>query len=172
MQVQSLDWQVPLEKEMATHSSILAWKSHGQRSLVGYSPGGRKELDMTERLHFLCEEDATYMRTCYVSQWTLLMLCGDLNGKEIQKEGIYVYIYVCVCVCIYIYRERERERTLAFLYMCVCVCAHAHANAGDVRDAGSIPESGRSPGRGYGNPLQHSCLENPMDRGAWWTPSP
>ena len=37
----------PLEKEMATHSSILAWKIHGQRSLVGYSPWGCKESDMT-----------------------------------------------------------------------------------------------------------------------------
>ena len=36
------------------------------------------------------------------------------------------------------------------------------------RDTGSIPGSGRSPGEGNGNPLQHSCLENPMDRGAWW----
>ena len=40
-------------------------------------------------------------------------------------------------------------------------------NAGDVRDAGSIPGWGRSPGEGHGNPLQYSCLENPMDRGAW-----
>ena len=36
------------------------------------------------------------------------------------------------------------------------------------RDAGSIPGSGRSPGEGNGNPLQYSCLGNPMDRGAWW----
>ena len=42
------------------------------------------------------------------------------------------------------------------------------ANAGDVRDSGLIPGSGRSPGGGHGNPLQYSCLENPMDRGAWW----
>ena len=41
-------------------------------------------------------------------------------------------------------------------------------NAGDIRDAGLIPESGGSPGGGHGNPLQYSCLENPMDRGAWW----
>ena len=41
-------------------------------------------------------------------------------------------------------------------------------NAGDLRDTGSIPGSGRSPGRGHGNPLQYSCLENPTDRGAWW----
>ena len=41
------------------------------------------------------------------------------------------------------------------------------ANAGDIRDAGSIPALGRSAGGGHGNPLQCSCLENPMDRGAW-----
>ena len=42
------------------------------------------------------------------------------------------------------------------------------ANAGDIRDVGSIPGSGRSPGEGNGNPLQYSCLENSTDRGAWW----
>ena len=41
------------------------------------------------------------------------------------------------------------------------------ANAGNIRDLGSIPGSGRSPGGGHGNPLQYSCLENLMDRGAW-----
>ena len=42
------------------------------------------------------------------------------------------------------------------------------ANAGNARDVGSIPGSGRSPGIGKGNPLQYSCLENSIDRGAWW----
>ena len=41
-------------------------------------------------------------------------------------------------------------------------------NVGATEDAGSIPGSGRSPGGGHSNPLQNSCLENPMDRGAWW----
>ena len=41
-------------------------------------------------------------------------------------------------------------------------------NAGDARDLGSIPGSGRSPGGGNGNPRQYTCLENSMDRGAWW----
>ena len=41
------------------------------------------------------------------------------------------------------------------------------ANAGDIRDAGSIPGLGRSPRGGQGNPPLYSCLENPMDRGAW-----
>ena len=41
------------------------------------------------------------------------------------------------------------------------------ASAGDIKDVGLIPGSGRSPGGGHGNSLQYSCLENPMDRGAW-----
>ena len=42
------------------------------------------------------------------------------------------------------------------------------AAAGDTRDAGSIPGTRRSPGGGHGNPLQYSCLESPIDGGAWW----
>ena len=42
------------------------------------------------------------------------------------------------------------------------------ANAGAAGDAGSVPGLGRSPGEGNGNPLQYSCWENPMGRGAWW----
>ena len=42
------------------------------------------------------------------------------------------------------------------------------AHAGDIRDIGLIPGSGRFPGEGNGNPLQYSCLRNLMDRGAWW----
>ena len=42
------------------------------------------------------------------------------------------------------------------------------ANAGDARDTGSFSGLGRCPGVRNGNPLQYSCLENPMDRGAWW----
>ena len=65
---------------------------------------------------------------------------------------------MCVCVC-----ERERERASQV----ALVLKNLPANAGDRRDLDSIPESGRSPGGGHGNPLQYSCLENPMDRGAW-----
>ena len=47
------------------------------------------------------------------------------------------------------------------------VVKNTSANAGDVRDVSSIPRSGRSPGGGHGNPLQYSCLDSSMDRGAW-----
>ena len=48
------------------------------------------------------------------------------------------------------------------------VVRNSSANAGYVRDVGSILGSGRSSGEGHGNPLQYSCLENPMDRRDWW----
>ena len=50
----------------------------------------------------------------------------------------------------------------------VLAVKNLHANAGDVRDTGLILRSGISSGGGHENPLQLSCLENPMDRGAWW----
>ena len=51
----------------------------------------------------------------------------------------------------------------------VIVVRNPPANAGDIREVGSIPGLGRSPGGGHGNSLQDSCLENPMDRGGWQT---
>ena len=53
-------------------------------------------------------------------------------------------------------------------YQVALVVKNRPASAGNVRDTCSIPGSGRSPGGGHGNPFQYSCLENPMDRGAWW----
>ena len=49
----------------------------------------------------------------------------------------------------------------------VLVVENLPANAGDTEDSGSIPGSGKSPGGGHGKPLQYSCLENPLHRGAW-----
>ena len=49
----------------------------------------------------------------------------------------------------------------------VPVVKNLPANAGEIRDLGSIPGPGRFPGEGHGNPLQYSCLENPIDRRSW-----
>ena len=95
----------PMEKEMATHSSILAWRIPWMEE-----PGGLgKESDTTERLHF-----------------------HSILASQVEL-----------------------------------VVKHLHANAGDIRNVGLIPGSGKSPGGGHGNPLWNSCLENPMDREAW-----
>ena len=98
--VRSLGLEDPLEKGMATHSSILAWKIPRTEE-----PGRLQSMGLQRVVHIIG-----------------VGFPGGANGK----------------------------------------------NLGDVRDAGSIPGSGRSPGGGHGHPLQYSCLENPMDRGAWW----
>ena len=64
--------------------------------------------------------------------------------------------------CIFIYSS------LALAYNYGAVVKNSSANAGDARDVDSIPLSGKSPGAGHGNPLEYSCLGNPMDRGVWW----
>ena len=53
-------------------------------------------------------------------------------------------------------------------YHVALVVKNPPANAGDIKDVSLISGLGRSPGGGHGNPLQYSCLEYPMDRGAWW----
>ena len=75
-------------------------------------------------------------------------------------------------------KSRTRLRDYHHIYLCVdvcIICASQEAlvvknlpNAGDLKDAGPIPGLGRSLGEGHGNPLQYSCLESPLDRGAWW----
>ena len=103
--IQSLSLEDPLEKEMATHSSICAGKFLGQRNLVGYHPWGRRVGHNCVAEH-VCR-----------AKW----VSGFPRGSD-GKASAY--------------------------------------NAGDP---GLIPGSGRSPGEGNGNPLQYSCLENPMD---------
>ena len=63
-----------------------------------------------------------------------------------------------------------KDKSLKWASQVVLVLKNLPASAGDIRDVGLIPGSGRSPGGGNGNPLQYSCLENSMDRGAWWAP--
>ena len=59
--------------------------------------------------------------------------------------------------------DKDRASQVALV-----VLKNPPANAEDVIDTGSVPGLGRSPGGGHGNPLQYSCLEKSMDRGAWW----
>ena len=67
--------------------------------------------------------------------------------------------------------QRENAKSLPTFTkasLMVLLVNNLPANAGDIKGAGSIPRSGRSPGGEHGNPLQYACLGNPMDTGAWW----
>ena len=139
---------------MAPHSSTLAWRIPWTEEPTRL-PWGRIESDTTERLHF------HFSLSCI----------GEGNGNPLQ------------CSCL------ENPRDGGAWWAAVSGVAQSQTrlkrlsssirNIGlpqwlsgkestcNVADMGSIPGSGRYPEEGHGNPLQYSCLENPMDRGAW-----
>jgi len=88
-----------------------------------------------------------------------------------MKEGCAGHLW---CSSVLFVGLKGSYRGTWFIILCACVQygltwllsgKESTCNAGDT---GSIPGSERPPGEGNGNPLQYSCLENPMDRGAWW----
>ena len=130
-------------------------KSHGQRSLVGYGPWGRKESDTTEKLHV------------HVHVHNICIFCNQKCHHLSEMPNWFLQSPVSVRLQCRrpwfnswvrkIHWRRERLPSGSDGKVSVC-------NAGDP---GSIPGLGRSPGEGNGNPLQYSCLEYPMKRGGW-----
>ena len=110
-----------------------------------------------------------------------------LGKKKKQKRRKMISLSLSLCA-IWGHREdgylQTRKRTLTgpnhwYIYIYTVyyirvsqVAKNSPANAEDKRDAGSIPGLRRSPGGGHGIPFQYSCLENPMDKWAWWVHSP
>ena len=85
------------------------------------------------------------------------------TDKNKQKNVCCSYVLqVLHFLCLFATRHARSWASRVAL-----VVKNPPASAGDIRDTGSIPGSGRSLGGGHGNPLLYSCLENPMDRGAW-----
>ena len=119
---------------------LLPGKSHGQRSLVGCSPWGREELDMTEWLHF------HFSLSCI----------EEGNGNPLQ------------CSCLE--NPRDRGAWWAAVYGVAQSRTRLKrlSSSSNAEDADLIPGSGRSPAEGNGSPFQYFYLGNPMDRGTWW----
>ena len=103
----------------------------------------------------------------------MMQVCGfDLRPCRTDTSVPSVMVRLCVCVCVCC-GSGTVKGTLLFgvtkwASWVALLVKNPPANAGDLRDMGLIPGSGRSPGEGNGNPPQYSCLENTMDRGAWW----
>ena len=98
MQVQSLGWEDPLEKEMATHSVFLPGKSHGQRSLVGYSPWGHKE-DKTEQLSTSHVYQVLYQFIRFLGERRCWICCGKSRVK-MQFYQLWHFFSMRVISCI------------------------------------------------------------------------
>ena len=92
-----------------------------------------------------------------MSQWP------NGQGTGLLSQGLWVQVPLGV-----VSGQESLPQINFWASQMVLVVKNSPANVGDIRDAGSIPGLGRSPGGGNGNPLQYSCLENPMDREAWW----
>ena len=103
----------------------------------------------------------------YANIWSVVLFRSNnsLQRKSPDNSGnVNQYVEASPLVCpIYKLLSEGGKQPLLPL-----VVKNLSANVGDVKDVGSMPELGRSPGERNGNPLQYSWLENPMDRGAWW----
>ena len=92
---------------------------------------------------------------------------STLENIDFHYLVFWQHLYYCNPCGFIIYMFDIWYKSLSLASQVVLVVKNLPVNAGDLRDLSLIPESGRCPGGGYGNPLQYSCLENPMDRGTW-----
>ena len=88
-----------------------------------------------------------------------------MNVSYVLSTGLNIF---CVLITLILSHFFEAGNIITMGFPGGMVVKNLHANAGDIGEAELVPNLGRSPRGGNGNPLQYSCLENPMDRGAWW----
>ena len=97
------------------------------------------------------------------------LICKELIAKSCPIETLALFSGTdSIQWLIYTQVLKILSRVLAWVSQVVLMVKNLPTYEGDIRDSSSVPGSGSSPGGGQGNPLQYSCLENPMDRGAWW----
>ena len=182
--VQSLGQEDSLEKGMVTHSSILAWRipwieESGRLQSMGSQKAGHEWATNTFIFTFLCQEwedgmgednwtsggkkgDFRILQPVGISKTSSLVSLrprgsGWFSGAHPESPEQNWDYNLGDLVCFEKYYTIQKDRL---------VVKNPPANAGDIRDAGLIPRSGRSPAGEHGNPLQYSHLENPIDRGA------
>ena len=141
--VQSLGQEDPLEKEMATYSSILAWRMPWMEEPGGLHAMGSQRVrhDWATSLTWLWSPQRKFPWLLYLNKFPFIIFY--LNSPSL-------FFISSTVTCCY-FPGGSMVKNLPAMW----------------EDVGWIPGSGRSPGGGHGTPLQYSCLENPMDRGAW-----
>ena len=171
--VQSLGWEDPLQKGNDTHSSIPAWRipcteeSGGLQSMGSQRDGHNWATNI---LDFPGDSVAKNLPANVGDAWDIGSIPrsgrspGEGNGNPLQ--------YSCLenpmdrgLLSLGLQKLDTTEWLTFWSLQVALVVENPPANAGDIRDMGSIPASGRSPGGGQCNSLQYSCLENPVDRG-------
>ena len=111
----------------------------------------------------------------YIKMFKIITHQGNAV-KTTVKYTAYIYPYNSAVLLLgtflgemntFIHKKTHIRIIVIASHQVALVVKNPPTSEGDIRDVGSIPGSGRSPGEGSGNPLQYSCLENPVDRGAW-----
>ena len=98
-------------------------------------------------------------------------LCIHVTIQEARDKCLgNIFTLLCICAILKVYIACVSNVYIKNIYLTqvTLVLGNLPSSEGDARDTGSTPGSGRSPEVGNGNPLQYSCLENSMERGAWW----
>ena len=106
-----------------------------------------------------------------MSSWITVVAFQTQEVASVQSTAltqIFSSVHELVCVCVCAHGILSYKYNPVWASQVALVVKNPPANAGGIRDVGLIPGSGRCPGGGHGNLLQYSCLENPMDSGAWW----
>ena len=172
MWVRSLSQEDPLEKEMVTHSNILAWEIPRTEE-----PGRLHSMGLQRARHDWVTEHTQNVKT---SGW------GE-GKRHLHKEDYWVKFKILkTCLLLLLSStlsvtfnnhptsHLKALKTSKFSYFTSIWgqsfpgSSVSKESAFSAEDSGSILGLERSPGEGNGNPLQYSCMENPMDRGAWW----
>ena len=97
---------------------------------------------------------------CLPTMWETSV--QSLGGEDLMEKGMAIHSSI---LAPRPKKKKDGLKEILWGFPCSSGGKVSACNAGDL---GLIPESGRSPGEGNGNPLQYSCLENPMDQGTWW----
>ena len=153
---------------MATHSSVLSWRIPGTGE-----PGGLLSMGSHRVGHDWSDLAATAAAVAaYISHAEYFKFLQEIFIQRViffKKVDYFQHLKGFTFEDNSIILSNVRIWNIV-LHMVALVVKNLPADAGDrdVRDTGLIPGLGRSPGGGHENPLQYSCLENPMDRGTWW----
>ena len=139
-------------------------------------------LEMTTTNDILIHLRTKYgqLRLCLPNRlWSILHIVLHWSWHLSDWRNTYTHVLFEILKSFFsflwgmvVYMPRGSPDPVMFMclwaFQVVLVVKNPAANAGDIREMGSIPGAGRSPEGEHGNPLQHPCLENPLDGGAWW----
>ena len=154
-------------------TTLLAFSLSGHSHICGWHHCPRENIDMSQKNEYMLSRISCALLLNNMSLQLSTYPSHGLPGYSVTKGRLSLR-FASSRVTMRKWEEFEEAHLCVphlkeWASQMMLEVKNLPAGAGDVRDTGSIPGLGRSPGEGRGNPLHYSCLEKPMGRGAWWT---